>query len=156
MKLIPLTQGMFAQVDNSDYPWLNVWKWYAAKNGLTYYAVRSGPRGGAKRGKIFMHRVILNTPDNRKTDHQDHNGLNNQRHNIRNATNTQNAMNQTARGKSKYLGVSFTTNGYIRSRIVINGKCIHLGYSPTEELAAKVYDVAAKQHFGEFANLNFK
>jgi hypothetical protein len=32
MKTIPLTQGKFAIVDDSDFEWLNQWKWYVQKS----------------------------------------------------------------------------------------------------------------------------
>jgi hypothetical protein len=34
MKLIPLTQEQFAQVDNWWYDYLMQWKWYALKMGV--------------------------------------------------------------------------------------------------------------------------
>jgi len=40
MKLIPLTKGKFAMVDDEDYDFLMQWKWCAAKNRNTFYARR--------------------------------------------------------------------------------------------------------------------
>ena len=43
MKLISLTQGQFAKVDDEDFEWLNQWKWCAAykKSTNSYYAIRT-------------------------------------------------------------------------------------------------------------------
>lgn len=161
MKKIKLTQGQFAQVDNSDYPWLNVWRWYARRCKATYYAVRR--EKGRNDKLIHMHREIMDTPDDLEVDHRDFNGLNCQRHNMRNCTHNQNMKNRKPHGRSRYLGVHIldcTIKGkiysYIVAQIYINGKNAHLGCFKTEELAAKAYDEKAKEIHGEFANLNFK
>ena len=61
MKLIPLTQGKFAMVDDEDYEWLNQWKWCAQNcNGI--YAARGVVVNGKKRN-IRMQNVI-NPPPN--------------------------------------------------------------------------------------------
>lgn len=162
MKLISLTQGQFAQVDDWNYGWLNQWKWFAAKYKNTYYAMRNDYSSG-RRESIRMHRLIMQTPKGKLTDHRDHNGLNCQEYNLRNCNYNQNGMNRTAHGSSKYLGVSFQRyihKGkryvYIKAHIRINKKLISLGNFKTEEEAAHIYDRAASLHFGEFANLNFK
>ena len=154
MKEIKLTRGLVALVDDEDYEFLSQRHWYAAKRKKTYYA-RTDKMVNWKTTKTYMHRLILNTPKGMQTDHIDHNGLNNQRHNIRICTNTQNRRNVSSHGRSKYLGVSF--NGkHIRAQITIGDKYIHLGYFKTEEDAARAHDIKAKELFGEFANLNFK
>jgi len=164
MKLIKLTQGKFAKVDDWNYNWLNQYKWYAQKdiNGLTWYAIRNAPTINNKRGSIRMHRVILGLTDPLDLgDHINHDGLDNQEHNIRPSTIRENSYNRTSYGKSKYLGVSIfnvkrNSNSYVywRARIVVNNKSIFLGQTKNEKLAAELYNKAAKQYFGEFANLN--
>ncbi len=93
MKLIPLTQGKFAQVDDEDYDYLNQWKWYTTKNHKTFYAARH-IRINGKQKLIYMHRVIMNIIKGYKTDHIDHNGLNNQKYNLRICTCQENNRNR--------------------------------------------------------------
>jgi hypothetical protein len=106
-----------------------------------------------KRKVSFMHREILNTPLNKQVDHIDHDGLNNQRDNIRICSVSQNHMNKKPIGVSKYLGV-FYDRKYIRAAIKYHGKYHYLGFFKTENDAALAYNEAAKKYHGEFANLN--
>src|SRR3990172_2543575 len=131
MKLIPLTQGVFAQVDDEDFEYLNQFNWFALKTKYTFYASRNIQIKGMWT-TIRMHRVLMNTPRNQKVDHKDHYGLNNQKYNLRRCTDQQNQGN---RRKTK--------------------KTIHLGIYATEIEAALAYNEAAKKEFGEFACLNF-
>ena len=155
MKLIPLTQGQFAQVDDWNYDWLMQWKWNALKNPWTYYAVRTRKVKEGKRGTVWMHREIMQSQEGIEVDHIDHNGLNCLEENMRNCMGYQNAMNKSYPGKSKYHGVSFKGK-FVIAQIQINRKKIHIGCFKNEEVAARAYDAKAKELFGEFANLNFK
>ena len=47
----------------------------------------------------------MDTPNNLEVDHIDHNGLNNQKSNLRNCTPQQNNYNKNSSGSSKYSGV---------------------------------------------------
>lgn len=157
MKLIPLTQGQFAQVDDSDYVNLNQWKWYAKKDRNTYYAVRHNR--GKNRSLIYMHRVIMETSPDQQVDHEDHNGLNCQRDNMRNCTFQQNTFNKIPRSNTGYVGVYMHTGvnaGRIEARIMSNGITIYLGYFHSIIEAAYARDEAAREYHGEFASLNFK
>ena len=102
-----------------------------------------------------MHRFIMNATKGMEVDHIDHNGLNNQKSNLRNCTKKENTRNRRAYGKSQYRGVDFH-KGQMRARIGCNGQSIHIGYFKTEKEAALVYDLKAKELFGDFAYLNFK
>lgn len=152
MKEIKLSQGKVALVDDEDYEYLNQWEWHAAKNGNTYYAGRYFKING-KQTLIKMHRLIANTPDGLIVDHIDHNGLNNQKSNLRNCTPQENCFNSIAWGISKYKGVRKSGNKF-RSSIYVNNKEIYLGVFDREEDAAIAYNEAVKKYRGEFANIN--
>ena len=154
MGKIALTQGKFALVDGEDFEYLNQWNWYFA-NG---YAVRNMPVNGGKRVTIRMHRVINKTPDGLDTDHKNGDGLDNQKANLRDATQSENNMNKVKWPgcSSRYKGVSWNKRAskwqaYIRP----NGKLVHLGLFICEIIAAAKYDEEAEKYFGQFAALNF-
>jgi len=152
MKKIALTQGEFALVDDSDYEWINQWKWYLNKRGKSRYAKR-GVWKNNKVGYISMHRLILNAPIGVCVDHVDNNGINNQRHNIRLCTYQQNCFNRISNNKYKGVTNRWKTKKY-ESSIKFNGKLIHLGTFATPEEAAIAYNEMAIKLFGDFAKLN--
>ena len=157
MKLIPLNSvrsrkyfGLFAKVSDEDYDWLMQYKWSASKSGGNFYATTSTSK------RIPMHRMILGLTNPKiKGDHKDRDTLNNQRSNLRKATNSQNQMNKKPCGKSKYLGVSWHKTKW-KASISIAGKTMHIGLFDSEIDAALAYDNVARKAHGEFANPNFK
>jgi hypothetical protein len=160
MKLIPLTQGMSAKVDDEDFDRINKLKWYVQKRPNSYYAKREVMINGVT--KVFMlHNFIMNPPIGLLVDHRDFDGLNCQKSNLRICTRSQNNAYRHASksGTSKYLGVSIR-DGWNKKRIVAairkNKKTISLGDFKTEKEAALAYNNAALIHHGEYANLNFK
>lgn len=155
---IPLTQGKVALVDDCDFEYLSQFNWFAHKNKFTWYAQRNSPRVNGKRTVIHMHREILQAPNAFKVDHRDDDGLNNQRGNIRLCTQGENIRNRrvSVTNTSGYKGVHWKTqNKKWAATIHIDGKSIHLGYFKSASDAALVYDAAAREHYGEFARLNY-
>lgn len=155
MREIILTQGYKCQVDDEDYKKLSEYKWYYHGG----YAVRNHYNNGIQR-TVIMHRTIMKVLlPKEEIDHIDHNGLNNQKNNLRVGTHRQNIINRPTTSKfTIYKGLRFSTNVKKpwQARIVIeNGVRMSLGYFKEEVDAAKAYDKAAKEHFGEFAHLNF-
>jgi len=103
-----------------------------------------------------MHNEIMGF---KGADHIDHDGLNNQKSNLRKANQGQNCANRkkSTTAKSFYKGVYWNEkNKKWKVSIMKNGKSRHLGYFALEIDAAIAYDKAATELFGEFANLNFK
>ena len=164
MKEIRLQNNEVTKVDDEDYAFLNQWRWTCIYNRGYKYAVRDIIEPDSRHKRIFMHRVIMNTPPDLQVDHIDNDGLNNQKTNLRNCTKRQNLSNRLPHGISKYIGVSVYTETRKgrkpRQRIIMqiekkeNGR--YKKSFKTEELAALAYDIKAKEWFGEYANLNFK
>lgn len=155
MPEIPLHGGLVAIVDDGD-EWVEQFAWHPWLSGSrrTIYARhgRRRPEGGYE--NVVMHRLILGTDQH--VDHRDGDGLNNRRSNLRLANHSQNGANAPKRlgTKSRYKGVS-THRDRWRAQIRVQRKYVHLGMFADEADAARAYDLAALEAFGEFARLNF-
>lgn len=154
-KLIRLTQGYFAIVDEEDFERVNQYKWNLHKGKTTYYAIGSVVFNGVK-VRMQMHRFILGN-SSPEVDHKNHDGLHNYKSNIREATKSQNMMNKSIKENtsSLYKGVSLNSKGgkWV-AYISINRKKRHIGCFDSEIDAAKAYNSKAIELFGEFAKLN--
>jgi hypothetical protein len=155
-RLIRLTQGKFAIVDEEDFERVNQFNWCAAQIRHTWYAIRYDCTGG-KRVRIYMHRFIIDT-DAEMVDHHNRNGLHNYKSNLRPCNRAQNVVNskKLKNCSSIYKGVSKNkTCKTFTSCIYKDKKPISLGNYYDEIEAAKAYDTKAKELYGEFARLNF-
>ena len=151
MKEIQLNHGYVALVDDEDFERLSKWKWVYADGRAVRYDSRS-------KKTIYMHRVIIDTPDGMYTDHiKTGDTLNNQKSNLRVCTYSQNQANRglNKNNTSGFKGVSRDGKKW-RAVIMVDNKYIRLSCHDTPEQAARVYDEAAKKYFGEFASLNFQ
>lgn len=158
MKLIPLTQGQFAKVDDEDYDELSRSNWTADWNKKTssFYA-RTCVKIGRQHKHVRMHRIIMKTPIGMKCDHIDHDTLNNQKANLRNCTNSQNMMNRkgaTMHSKTGVLGVS-PFHGKFRAFISdpVTHENIYLGTFKTIEEATATRKEAEVKYYGDFRNI---
>jgi len=147
MKLIQLSAGLYAMVDDEDFEALNAHKWSAAKRKHTHYAVRTLTGGRL----VYMHRVILGAAPGTDTDHVDRNGLNNQRSNLRNATRQQNLLN---RGKRKGTASIFRGVSPNRGRWGAWYAGRYIGGFDLETDAACAYDRHVLELCREFAQPN--
>lgn len=178
MREIPLASrkypGLVALVDDKDYELVSQYNWHPhiastwnrrlTPGRKAFYARTNTTKEDGRRSGILMHKLITGYD---RTDHKDHNGLNNQRSNLRDVgqrENTANRQKETARRTaSRFKGVScYNSKRYPhkRKRWVAyigsqnTGTRRGLGYFATEKEAALAYNRAATEMYGEFACLN--
>lgn len=146
MKQIYLSNtNRYVTVDDEDYEFLLRFHWHEQDG----YAM-SGDG-------IVMHRLIVGaSKKSTYVDHKNGNSLDNRKSNVRKATSSQNQMNANRRvdNTTGFKGVGRRNGGYY-ARITTTKGRISLGQFNSAEEAARAYDAAAKEHFGDFAKLNF-
>ena len=101
-----------------------------------------------------MHTLIAGV---KGPDHVNSNGLDNRRINLREASQAQNCANQRlhSNNTSGYKGVSRErAERRWKARICVKGRHIFLGRFDDPVEAARAYNEAALEYFGEFAWLN--
>jgi hypothetical protein len=159
VKLIELSQGYFAKVDDKNYEMLmNYPKWFVMKHHGNVYAKCNIALENGKRTTLKMHRVIMDAKPGQIVDHWNGDGLDNQEHNLRVTNCQKNSRNRKSHtgSSSKYKGVAYhIVWKKWQANICVNGKNIYLGLHENEIEAALVYDIEAIKYFGEFARLNF-
>jgi len=154
MKQIPLTQGLFALVDDKDFEWLSQWKWFTYKHRNTFYAKRMSKTADGKRTTTLMHVEIIGRRKGLITDHITGVGLDNRRENLRHVTQRQNLQNLHIETSSKYPGVYWhKQKSKWHAVIRVNGKRKHLGYFTGELEAFDAYRKAAET-LGDFVLRN--
>jgi hypothetical protein len=155
-------KGRVALVDEADYEIVSYFSWYCYEwtrptGTICGPWAQTSIRRGDKQATLGMHTLLTGYP---MTDHENRNGLDNRRSNLRSATVLQNLANIP---KSKRPGLTSQYKGVRRTHlspnweagIRVNGKPVYLGTFSTEEKAARAYDSAARDTFGEFAHCNF-
>lgn len=153
MKEITLSRNKTTVVDNENFDELSKYKWYF--DG--YYAVRNEKTRKNKTKIILMHRQIMREPKGKRIDHEDGNGLNNQKYNLRLCSHAENMRNskKPINNTSGYKGVHFNKKAKkFQAYISVDNKNKHLGLFNNPIDAALAYNNAAKKLHGKFANLN--
>lgn len=145
---IKLTRGMVSIVSDSDYGWLSAYKWCISGR---YAASRIN-------GKlIYMHRLIMDAPTGTTIDHVNGECFDNQRSNLRFATQKENTRNKINHRIGSYKGVYWRNDTHRwQAKIMVDGKGIGLGCYQDHQEAARAYDTAARHYFGAFARTNFE
>jgi hypothetical protein len=148
---VALGRGIETILDKTDAEVTLGRTWYAHRSCSNLYAASRKPT------MIYLHREVMRAPDGMQVDHINGDGLDNRRCNLRLATAQQNRFNTRSRGGvSPYKGVWLDhSTGKWRAAIKFDRRRFGLGSFRGEEDAARAYDAAATEMFGEFARLNF-
>lgn len=154
-----------ALIDECDLSLVSAYSWNAtatdkARPDAFYAMAHVYSRDSKGPVPVYMHRLITGAPKGKHVDHRDHNGLNNCRSNLRICTGSMNnASRRIQVGKSGFRGVFPTRNGTFLASITSGNRAgartIRLGVFRDPIDAARAYDAAALDKFGEFATLNF-
>lgn len=154
--LIPLggnfAHGRSAIVDAADEHLVTAHNWIVGKDGY----VRTTVQRNRQTVSVLMHYLILGDRGGLFGDHRDRDKLNNRRGNLRIATRSQNNANRRIQknNRSGFKGVR-RSGGRFQARLHCDKRVVFAGMFDTAEEAARAYDHAANEHFGEFAYLNF-
>lgn len=151
---IPLGRGHVALIDEADFPTIEPFRWHAlVRRGVVYAGACPG-----KKDRLLMHRLIMGATKGTVVDHISHDGLDNRRSNLRVCSQSQNQANQlvqaNTRKTSRFKGVSLNKGGRWSATIQVRGQRLRLGTFGSEDDAARAYDQAANDAFGEFACTN--
>lgn len=153
-----LDKGLVALADPEFLHVLSRWNWRVKVCGARRYVVRTHNElvSGVRRSlTLRLHSIVIPTSAY-LIDHRNGNGLDNRSSNLRLATYSENAQNQSQRRRSssKFKGVSRRGNHWV-AVITKNGTQKYLGRFSSEEGAARAYDREAAALHGEFSRLNF-
>lgn len=159
---VPLTQGYEAKIDAEDVQLVDGANWYAdvalRRDGSvrSVYAATNVPRAGGGQLRIWMHRIICETPEGLETDHVNGDGLDNRRNNLRPATTSENQYNQglSCANTSGAKGVCWDKkSGKWRASIKIAGRLQYLGLFSDINSARAAYASASAKLHGEFGRV---
>jgi len=157
-RLIPLTQGLFTIVWESDYHWLMQWRWHVFFDPITrrFYARRTNRTNG-KKSLRTMHNEILGIQPG-STLRGDHigiiNTLDNRRSNLRIAIIEESMRNQGTQinNTSGCTGVHFEVKRNVyRAFISVNKKRVNLGTYKSFKVAKQVRLDAELKYYGDFS-----
>ncbi|WP_090476058.1 HNH endonuclease [Nakamurella panacisegetis] len=151
--------GKYVIIDDRDFELINKYTWHLSTEGSAATTLHLGFEPITHRRlvkQLRMHRLIMAvTSVQDHVDHINHNRLDNRRSNLRVCTQRQNNQNirPTRRNKSGYKGVCAYKSRW-RAYITPNKRQMSLGCFGSKDEAARAYNHAATEFFGEFAYLN--
>jgi len=161
MRVIELTKGQVAIVDDEDFDALAQYRWNYNAAGYARRTINFRlPDGKFSCSHVMMHHAIIGKPPRGSVvDHCNLNKLDNRRENLRVCTYSQNTANSklSSRSSTGFKGVTKIKNQPFRpfrAGICVRGKTYILGNFSTAEAAGAAYAKAALEHFGEFARTN--
>lgn len=147
MKLKLINTKVYAIIDDEDYDKIKHLRWRLSTIGYVT------ARDNVLKQEVYIHRLLLNAPNNLLVDHINKNKLDNRKINIRLVTKSQNAMNS----KKQNNNTSGCRGVYWRQErscwlvyINVNGKRIGLGHYKDFNSAVATRKEGELKYFGEY------
>lgn len=156
MANINLKRGIL-KIDQADWDFIRLNYSRPHVNGNGYAIIRQWIVAEKKYKNFRLHRMIMNAPAGMEVDHINGDRLDNRRCNLRVCTTLQNrrASKTPNTNTTGYRGVSkFKRDGNFEAYLQIDRKRKRIGYFDCPIEAARARDLAALEHYGEFAVLN--
>lgn len=150
MVSIDVGDGLIAFIDDEDYPRVSKHTWRIRDDGYVQRTWKIGDRYHHE----LLHRFVLRAAPEDLVDHWRGERWDCRKENLRIVTHQQNCMNRAPRDGRQYKGI-YPHGRKWKARIKMDGVNQYIGIFDSPEDAARAYDEAARQMFGEFARLNF-
>ena len=166
-RIIPLTKGMIAIVDEEVYHWIRPYSWYAVEGRRgCFYAQTQWPVALSPKGKVIyktreLQRIIMDPNDSRpsedKVDHVDFNTLDCRKQNLRWLSHHDNNLHSvyTVVASSGYRGIEQRFMGgcmKYRASVKFEYKSRVGSYTPSLNQAMQDYNKLARHFHGRFAH----
>lgn len=145
-----LLNGAKFQIDKDDYEKVSRYRWHETASG--YFMGQIG-----RNHRIFLHRLVMPVEEGYRVDHRDLNKANCRKANLRICTSTENNRNTPLQENNQcgFKGVYWASDrSKWRAEITVDRNHIHLGSFDTAEEAARAYDSASVEYFGDYARTN--
>jgi peptide methionine sulfoxide reductase MsrB len=148
---IPLNNNFYTKIDKEDLYKIRDMGWTIYEGTVRPYAICT-----YKCKNILMHRIIMDCVNTKvEVDHINHDTLDNRKANLRLCDHSHNLRNRiiSSNNTSGYHGVYYDKKKKKwYGRIIVNDKCIFLGYHVEKEKAILDRKNAEIEYFGEFRN----
>lgn len=152
MKIIQLTQGQVALIDDEDFEEVNQYKWHAERRLHGFYARRTDKLGNHH----YLHRFLMGNPEGQVIMHLNGNGLDNRRSNLQRGNQIQNGRGHWNRPGKKSRGVTFCKQtSRFKAQINHGGNMISIGRYDTLEEAMRARDAKARELGWPEEGMNF-
>lgn len=152
---IPLTRGYVALVDDCD-SYVRALTWCTFRpDARRMYAVCNMRNVEGQSRLVYLHCLIMGC---KLVDHVSGDGLDCRRANLRPATHAENSQNRRLgrNNTSGFKGVTWNKRARKwQAQLHRRDEMVYLGLFADLSDAARAYDAAAREHFGEFARVNF-
>ena len=157
---LPLSRGLFALVDSSDYADVSRYKWSVSftSSKKIPYAIRKVKNKNGKKKTVYLHIYLMQPEKGFVVHHINEDGLDNRRSNLAVLTYPHHGLThrkkKTSLSKFKGVSISSKTKKYL-AQFNSKGKFSSIYGFDNEYEAARIYDSVIRKKGFKFARYNY-